>query len=411
MFALCVVGVSLQKSKWFTIDDMIWFIAYMFFVIAPLQGINHGHITDGPVDLIEFTNEQFIKAMLEILIFFVVFLVVRLIYDDKASRKMIVDVNNVPSLLLLLLSVVAFIGVVVGAGGFGNLLATRYDKDASMMSVIQFPAEAAQLVITFVIVLQYKNSVGINRLFLFFITLVALIFLTICENPINTSRYFLLAAWFPVAYIWFNGKLPFRVIYVLLFLSMLFVMPILNLTSREGATFLDAIDNTDFSSGIFRIPFIDVFDMSVFQMLHSTDDKYYWGQKTLGLIFFFVPRDIWTAKATLSGLDLGTFLAEYRIAGTANLSFFVAGDFYADLGFVGVAIGAIVLNVYLCRGLLRNKILFNGIDLRGGILTAAMPILIRGPLGANVGLTFLEILILSLLTVLVRRQKNALVRE
>jgi len=407
MFVLSVVGVSLQKSSWFTVDDMIWIIAYLFFAIGPLQALDKGYFNGGPVDSVPFTNGQLIEAMAGVFLFFFIFLCIHLMFRKREIETRNVEVSERALLLLLGLNILSFVGVVVGFGGFSNLLAARYDKDAALTNIIAFPSMALQLATVFFIAIIFRSALRLNRAAPYVALTISVVLLAICQNPGNTARYVLLASWMPIIYILFQGRLKASYLYVLVFLSIIFVMPVLNLTSREGVLFFEALGSTDFSSGVFRLPFVDVFDMSAFQISFMKDHGYYWGQKTLGLILFFIPREIWTTKATLTGLDLGTYLQDNNIAGTSNLSFFVAGDFYADGGLVAVVIGALVVNYFFCRVLIHRKILINGVDLRSAVLIAAIPILIRGPLGANLGLTLQEFVFIAILTVTLGSKQKA----
>lgn len=400
MLLLCVFGVATLRSKWFSFDDMTWIIAYLFFTIGPLQALDHGHIADGPVDSIVFTNTQLIEAMASIFLFFTVFLALRIFYQSKNQNSDNIVVGEAALLWLFIVTITSFVGVVAGFGGFTNLLATRYDKEMSQTSIIAYPSEALQMVSVFFIGLVFSRSKGGSKLFSGLLFAVSLILLAVCQNPGNAPRYFLLAAWLPVIYILFKGKIPVYAAYGTVFAAIMILMPILNLTSREGKGFSDAINNIDFGAGLIRLPFVDVFDMSAFEVLHMENKNFYLGQKTLGLIFFFVPREIWVDKATLMGLDLGAILEDNKIAGTANLSFFVAGDFYADGGLIAVVIGAFAINFLLCRILLFRSVLINGLELKTTVLTAAMPILIRGPLGANLGLTFMELILIAIFTII-----------
>jgi hypothetical protein len=407
MFILSVLGVSLQKSNWFSVDDMIWIIAYLFFAIGPLQALDKGYFNGGPVDSVPFTNSQLTEAMAAVFLFFFIFLCIHLAFRNKEIETRNVEVSERALLLLLGLNILAFVGVVIGFGGFSNLLATRYDKDVALLNIIAFPSMALQLATVFFIALVFRNTLRLNRAAPYVALAISVVLLAICQNPGNTPRYVLLASWLPIVYILFQGKLKASYLYILVFLSIIFAMPVLNLTSREGVSFFEALQSTDFSAGLLRLPFVDVFDMSAFQIYFMRDHYYYWGQKTLGLILFFIPREIWPTKATLAGLDLGTYLQDNNIAGTSNLSFFVAGDFYADGGLIAVIFGALAVSYFFCRVLIYRRILINGVDLRAAVLIAAIPILIRGPLGANLGLTLQEFVFIAILTATLTSKKEA----
>ncbi len=77
---------------------------------------------------------------------------------------------------------------------------------------------------------------------------------------------------------------------------------------------------------------------------------------------------------------------------------FFAGEFYADLGFVGVAIGAFLVALLLSVFGSNRPVTINGLDIRSFISIAAVPIIIRGPIGAVLPLFFMDMVLLAILT-------------
>ena len=96
-----------------------------------------------------------------------------------------------------------------------------------------------------------------------------------------------------------------------------------------------------------------------------------------------------------------------KAAGTNNLSLFFAGEFYADWGFLGVAIGAFVVALVLTIFGLKRRIKVNELDLRSFIVMAGAPIIIRGPIAAVIPLVALEMLFLAILTRLLCRRTGS----
>jgi hypothetical protein len=287
-----------------------------------------------------------------------------------------------------------------------TVLADRYSKDLSDgASILVTAATALQLVACLVTCLYAKCKIhraSVARAAVVLSTAVALALLLICQNPFNTARFYFMIAWLPIILIFIEGKIGIKAFYTSVVLGLVVVMPMLNFTTRFGASLAEAAESVDASS-ILTIPGIDVLDMLVYEVRYLELSDFFWGGKTLGLALFFVPRSIWAGKETVLASDMGVVLADLGTAGTPNLSGFVAGDFYADLGMAGVAIGAIAVSFLLTFFGAKRPVLVHGMDLRAFIFMASLPILVRGSLGAVLALTFLELVILAVLTRLLCR--------
>lgn len=221
--------------------------------------------------------------------------------------------------------------------------------------------------------------------------------LMVSQNPYNTARFFLLMAYLPVLLIFLSGKIPISLFYVGAMVGLMVLMPILNFTSRYGMSLSEASEQINISQYVFKAPFIDVFDMLVYEVRYLHDGTLFWGRKSLGILLFFIPRSIWTAKETLIAQDMGTELIQMGTAETNNLSLFFGGEFYADLGFIGVAIGAFFVSLLLTIFGLRKSARINGHDLRSYIFIAAAPIIVRGPIGGVAGPLFLQMVFVTIL--------------
>ncbi|WP_035685197.1 hypothetical protein [Bradyrhizobium sp. Cp5.3] len=411
-FLICCYNVSRIAGAYTTVEDMLWLLMFVFFVIAPCQTLSFGHFeNDGPVSGFFFTNGEIATAFVIIFLFLLTAtvtsaLVRRLVPASQPVRYRLKD-NVLP--LLLVLSVVGFAVFVVGQGGFGNVLADRYSKELSddgAMGTAGASALALLMVACLLISVHAKYMpyrqkaapavVAVS-------TCVALALLFVAQNPYNTARFYFLIAWLPIALVLISGKLGIKTFYLGVLIGLVVLMPMLNLTSRSGASLAEAIEAVDFA-GVLTIPGLDVLDMLVYEVRYLELSDFFWGGKTLGLMLFFVPRSLWPGKETVLASDMGVVLADLGTAGTPNLSGFVAGDFYADLGMIGVVIGAVMVSFLLTFFGTKRAILVHGLDLRAFIFMASAPILVRGSLGAVIGLTFVEMVILAVLTrVLCRR--------
>ena len=408
---VCCWNVARIRSKYFTVSDMFWFLMYIFFAIGPLQALRNGYFDHGgPADGYPILNSEILTACAIPLIFSLFVTILGYLPRTHVSeeRRFTVSVRYAPLLAAAML--VFFAAFIVTSGGFTNAFAPRYLKayeETSFLSVVCF---GAQVVIAAIYTtIGFGKPLARRHLVVYYPLLVlVLALLLLTANPINSARYFLVAAWMPIGFIVLKGRVGSIQVYSFLSFALLILMPLLSISTREGTFSLANIDFSHLDDSMFRIPFLDVFDMMVYEVNYVSRSGFYWGGKTLGVLFFFVPRAIWAGKETLLAIDMGQELVGMRLAGTDNLSLFFGGEFYADGGLAGVALGSAAVILWLYRFAIPRAITINGINMSALVLMAALPILLRGPIGANLPLTVSEYVILALITtVLGRKAKPA----
>lgn len=405
-FLVCCYNVSRIAGAYATVEDMLWLVMYVFFIIAPCQTLRFGHFeNEGPASGFFFTNSEIATASAVIFIFLlfatVTTVLVRRLVPTAAPVQY--RLKDSALLVLLVLSVIGFGVFVVFQGGLGNVLADRYSKEVSddaAAGIVATAAIALEMVASLLISVYLKcmpYRTGTGRALVIISSVVAFGLLLVAENPFNSARFYFIIAWLPIVLVVISGKLGIKTFCLSVLVGLVIVMPMLNLTSRSGASLAEAAEAVDVSS-VLTIPGLDVLDMLVFELRYLELSDYFWGTKTLGILFFFVPRSLWPGKETVLASDMGVVLADLGTAGTPNLSGFVAGDFYADLGMAGVAIGAAAISFALTFFGSKRAVLVHGMDLRAFIFMASVPILVRGSLGSVIALTFLEMIVLAALT-------------
>jgi hypothetical protein len=413
VFVICCFNISRIKSDYATAQDMIWLVIYMYFVIATCQTLRSGYFDrDGPVSGLYFEESEIVTAELIVVVFLLVAsittIVVTKYYPEGSSREVDYDLGDRNLLLMVSVSFICFLTFVFVMNGLGNVLADRYSRvNPEVMTPLATGCLALQSISCLLAFtcLRRKPRVHLaSWLASFGLCVLALMLLVVVQNPFNAARFMLLMTYLPLCLVFCSGKIRVSLFYLVAMTGVLVVMPILNFTSRFGMSIGEALQQINISEYVFRIPYIDVFDMLVYEVryLHSTG--LFWGGKTLGVMFSFVPRAVWTGKETLIALDMGDQLVDLKAAGTNNLSLFFAGEFYADWGFFGVAIGAFVVALVLTVFGLKRRVKVNGLDLRSFIVMAGAPIIIRGPIAAVIPLVALEMAFLAILTRLLGRR-------
>ena len=207
-------------------------------------------------------------------------------------------------------------------------------------------------------------------------------------NPISNARYTSGTVYASVAGAFggFATRLRSTVSMIAIALSLLFAFPIADAFrfshsgnfSRPGF-FADYIGNGSY----------DAFWTLANSLIYVESEGYVWGRQLLGVVFFWVPRSVWAAKPT----DTGILLAQYRGYGFTNLSAPLWAELYLSFGILALVIGFFLLGR-----------LFNRLDVAGAtafvgggfpsIAASVLPfytiILLRGSLlQATGGLTVL----------------------
>ncbi|SMF51070.1 hypothetical protein SAMN02982989_2926 [Xaviernesmea oryzae] len=402
--SIMVFSIKIQE-KYLTPNDIINFICFLFFVIAPIQVFSDGYFDAKTyVSGFELSYRHFVTAQAIFLVFYLSYMFSLNFFKEKSKDIIEIYCSKEATKFILIIIIVSFSLHVISYGSINNLLSSRYNRDLGETSFISLIWKAVQICSTLVLfsgamrsksTILYKVFVGVSLIFLF-----------ISINPFNIARNVLFNAWFPLILVVLKGKIKPIFLHLLFFFLVIIVMPLFNYTSREGLTLYESllILREGLSEALNR-PFSDVFDMLAMAVNWFESHNFHYGDKTLGLLLFFIPRAIWTGKATLTGLDIGHYIHFMDYAGTANLSFFIGGDFYADFGLLGVLFGGVFTAYIVFLSVYRRQIYINGCSIKTLMFISALPILIRGPIGANVGLFFLEMIFLSVFPCLLTRKR------
>lgn len=394
MAAAVIFNVYRLRSRYFSSMEAIHFMIFICFVISPLQAVDDGRFSPvSPVHRFYFPNDDVVLAHVIAFVFYVVFSIAVAFFERLPKKR--VEINFDSSLVPILLAVwgLAFLLAVITGGGVENLFRSRYAKLKEGMSATNIIFTSVQFATTFLLASLALNAKTRTPLAMASAG-IACLALLISQNPFNTPRYYLLAAWLPLVLMYFRGRIQSVWVYAFAVFAMIVIMPVLHFVGRLGLSLSDTLSAFDLNESLNQ-PFTDVFDMLVFEVNYFRSNSFHFGEKTLGLLLFFIPREIWDSKATLTGLDLGGLVMHYKLFGTDNLSLFVAGDFYADGGLIAVAMGAVLIAFLIYFFIYRKTVILNGFNMKEFIFIAAVPILVRGPLGANVGLTFFQLLTLA----------------
>lgn len=394
-FLICCFNVARIKEDRATAQDMIWLCIYMFLVISPCQTLFGNYFeSEGLMEGLRFETEDIITATLIVVVFLLVATVTNL-WAGSLRYKVVTayELWDNSFRLILLGNLASFVLYIAAVGGLANALADRLDKEefSQPVATALLSAQLVTCLLGAVYVwsrpMRMSTSAGLALM-------LALLFVS--ENPFNTARYFLLIAWMPILLVYLSGRMRLPVFYFSALFGLLVLMPLLNFTGRHGQSVSEALENVELTKFIFKVPYIDLLNLLVYAVEELKRQDFYFGAKTLSLILFIIPREIWPGKEVLLAKELGDRLVDAGLAGTENLSMFFVAEFYADLGMVGVVLGSFVVSLLLTIYGQNRTTLINGLNLRAFVVMASAPILIRGPIGAVIPLPFLVLVLLSI---------------
>lgn len=387
-----------NDSKYFDFIDLFWLLNQLAFVNAPLvvfsETVPYDNFFFNGVSVpfsymsLSYPQSTLITLFLGIYIATIVnyFLLPRTIDYESGIR-----LNIKWSFFLLAMALtLSFIAEVYMKGGISNILRPRYDKDTSFSLSSHVLFQNITLVFALMFALRVKLEQGFKR---FFGMILLLSILLILYNPLNAARFNLVQVYLPISLIFLPILLRFHIFSSLIFFGMVILMPILSTTTRFGL-------KSDFSDfNLSATKFFEYFDQ-VSYMLHLTqmtlERGFEYGQSTLSVVLFFVPRDIWESKALSIALVIGNDLFPRQVVGTNNLAAPIVSDFYLDFGLAGVLFGSIC-TAWLTRKVVKFGVLVNGVSIMALYYMAILPILFRGSIQAVAGVTLLPIPILMLI--------------
>jgi hypothetical protein len=202
-----------------------------------------------------------------------------------------------------------------------------------------------------------------------------LVSLLLIVNPFGTPRYIFGAVWLSIV---IQLKIArsirqLRLLNLGIVVAFLFVFPIADKYSRPG-------------SSKKTVRAFEVFqgngDYDAFAQTNNGVNLvkhlgYSWGRQLLGVVFFWVPRSIWTGKPT----DTGVVIAQFMGYNYTNLSSPLVAEFYINGGIVLVSFGFIAIGYGVSLARQRVRALDSAaICVVACVVPFYSPILLRGSL-------------------------------
>jgi hypothetical protein len=376
--------------------DMFWFMHVIFFFIRPVQSLVNGSTL--LIQGVPYINYDWDVILTAFFCAYIASFICLGILPTTAQAPPGAKALEPNSRILFVAGVIGFVLAVIFAGGPVNFLQPRFLFEGQVSPVVTI-TKGMLGTATFLFYLNWRvakpRDVNETRMLWFLMALLALSF-----NPVNVARFMLIAAWMPIVLVAIPVLRKPLVFFTTTLVAMIVAMPILSTTSRYG---LQAVTAFKMEGALWELPYIDVFDVLLHGIYYVERLGYFFGEKLVAILLFFVPRAWWPDKPIVSALDVGNDLYTGGFVGTPNLSMSVIGDFYMDFGLAGVAVGSVVICIFF-RLLLGVRTRIGGEPALSLLLMSSLPILTRGAIGAVLPVFFSAMVSYLLLTVLARKK-------
>lgn len=394
VFLLMIIGINRIKDKYFGLLDFFWLTSYLMFIIRPIQVLDNNKFSIGPTKGIYFGDQYFITSTLILFLFFgtmIILLKKSTIEYNKFEKYVEISHSLKKFIILSIFFILSFLIYVKLSGGLANVLAPRFEKDRDTIVQGGITIFAMVIVLFFFLLRLYLSFSRNNKIIMFPLLMIILLLILIVSNPFNSPRFFLMATWIPIFIILFNTRLSIFYSYLSVIIAIVFIFPILSISSRFGLKQASNINISDFSNIIWQLQYIDTYDMQIYLLSKIDEIGYRYGDSLLGILFFFIPRSIWTDKPNLIALELGDVLYRQGFAGTPNLSMFYGTELFLDFWYFGVIIAGIITAKFF-NYLTSIKVEKEYDFLLILMILSSIPIVIRGPLPAVIPLIFFQVI-------------------
>ncbi len=390
---ICLVSSIKNSKDEFDSYDMFWFLFSLSFVLAPSvyfkDLFESGSFFGGGV-LVTYDYASLVYQQENLITFFIIlyavafinFIIISPSNEKKISNNYYFDGNIFVLIIVLYFSF--FLDIYL-KGGVLNVLSARHEKIQDDISIFSIFATSLVMVVTWITCIALKNI----RKECFIVLLFVILFPSIVLfNIFNSPRFFLIQAWLPTAFILFYKIRSFKFFLFSVVLGMVFIMPLLSLTTRYGAT--SDISLVDISA-IGFIEFLDQAKVQMHLIEMVKENGHALGLSIISVVGFFIPRVLWPEKPDVIGLVVGNDLYNKGFVGTPNLSGPIFLDFYYDFGILGVVIGSI-LSALIFNKILKTSSSINNVPIFEYIILASLPIIFRGSVGAVIPLVFFSVI-------------------
>lgn len=327
-----------------------WLFIYAFLGLAPLVQLRDQVDPETTRNL----SHQFDLTAVSIVVAFELALMVGSTLAARTDSRQVKSIGRVVApqraVAVLTVMIVAAGGYIAIVGVQRLLFLSRNDRDAAIANIIADDTirpligafVSMGLLVAIVAQLQaqrLRHAEGKRRSF--FLPFIGILLLLTIVNPVSTARFVMLTVVIGLLAAWgvFRSIKVYRALSLVALAAMFLIFPVLDL-------FRNSLDNVTAESDplvSLRGGDFDSFAQIINTVTYVNEHGITWGNQLLGVVLFFVPRSLWPAKPT----DTGILLAEYKGYWFTNLSAPMPAELYINGSWLLLIIGAIVLGYWL----------------------------------------------------------------
>jgi hypothetical protein len=332
-------------------EMVFWLFFYVFLGAAPMVQLRESYDPSTTPDIYHEFDWQ---AVVIVIVSELAIMVGSLLGKFKRPNVIVLETKAVhPSRTNLLAAAsIAFAAFYVLRIGAAALFASRDQRSVETAVAFPDPTTSAMVVaavtmgllVSVIAQLQMRReSRTLGEKAPFLMLTVSTVLLFICANPISTPRYVfgtVVLAYLAALGI-YGTQRRFRLASIGAIVGLVFLFPLLDVFRRSlDATLTFESPLQSFLSGDY-----DAFAQINNSAVYVERSGITWGNQALGVLLFWVPRNLWPAKP----VDTGILLANSREYGFTNISAPLPAEMFVNGGWILLILGMVALGYVLRR--------------------------------------------------------------
>ncbi|QJD87206.1 oligosaccharide repeat unit polymerase [Cohnella herbarum] len=350
---LCIaIGLNQSvRNKQLNLDTIIWVFVYMFFFLAPIVQINYAEYFPNSLPI---TKSDILRANSLLFLWNIIYLLFRRqsqvikVSESTDNKAVLSFVNNYVRtgyfLAALSIATVTFarfkLGFFFGDADYSTLISNK-----SILLLVNISVQGAVFANWLFSFNTWKRKGNIAN---FIYVLVSSIIAIYQLSPFNTNRSYIGFCIIVIVYLYYSQKInPSRFLWII-FSGLLFIFPIMN-------NFRYGFQNFEMPS-LYHLMFdqltelhFDAYSNLIATFHYVNANGFAYGYQMLGVLFFFVPRNIWSGKPLSSGEAVGNFISTRFEMNFTNISNPIPSEFYINFGWFGIFLGAYLISKFVNR--------------------------------------------------------------
>ena len=344
-----------------TIDKIIYIFTYLFCYYAPFHQYIDKYIIHGTV---YFSDNDYFYANIVILIFLLIYTMVKRLFLKKLNFKMLKSRNNIKinSIALIILFILNLFSIVslFKSGLLFSVSEIENNSTGIYMTLLRMRRFLPVSTLLIIIFAERKKVITVkNNILKKFLIICIIVINLIMYFPINGAigRYLLFGTYIMIIYALVKKIKCKSLIILITAIGFYYIFPAFNFFKLHTLK-----DLSQFQLGGFNTNFIDydAYQLLMLSMKYVKSHGVSYGTNILTALLCFIPRSIFTKKLNPSGEIIG----EYYGFKYTNISCPLFAEFYIAGGIITLFIFTIsfaFVNNYIEKKMKVNDILYNGI--------------------------------------------------